>query len=115
VQNLSSDAIRCKHCHSDLPAKPSADKDRLLAEFERFTYLNFDENNVLCESRFRSSDIGLRYLDAVRRSGDKATAEKRLLRKIDELAMFNNDVAEQFYRLVSNTHRGWLWGERKPA
>ncbi len=109
---IKPDAIRCKHCHSALPAKPSsADKDRLLAEFERFTYLHFlDENNVLCESRVQEfADIGLGYLDAVRRSnGDKATAEKRLLRKIDELApMFNNDVAEQFYRLCVK-YSPWL-------
>ncbi|HIG8799241.1 TPA: hypothetical protein ACYEOW_005596 [Raoultella terrigena] len=109
---IKPDAIRCKHCHSDLPARPSlADKDHLLAEFERFTYLNFfDENDVLCEPKVQEfADIGLRYLDAVRQSnGDKATAEKRLLRKIDELApMFNNDVAEQFYRLCVK-YSPWL-------
>ncbi|HDS6467119.1 TPA: hypothetical protein ACGQ2V_001611 [Klebsiella michiganensis] len=109
---IKPDAIRCKHCHSDLPAKSSSvDKDHLLAEFERFTYLNFfDENGVLCESKIQEfTDIGLRYLDAVRQvSGDKATAEKRLLRKIDELAsMFNSDVAEQFYRLCVK-YSPWL-------
>lgn len=109
---IKPDAIRCKHCHSDLPAKPSlTDQNRLLAEFERFTYLNFfDENDVLYEPKVQEfANIGLRYLDAVRQAnGDKATAEKRLLRKIDELApMFNNDVAEQFYRLCVK-YSPWL-------
>lgn len=108
---IKPDAIRCKHCHSDLPKSSLVDKDHLLAEFERFTYLNFfDENDALCEVKIQEfTDIGLRYLDAVRQvGGDKATAEKRLLRKIDELAsMFNDDVAEQFYRLCVK-YSPWL-------
>ena len=109
---IKPDAIRCKHCHSDLPPKLSlADRDRLLAEFENFNYLNFfDENDVLCESKVQEfTNIGLKYLDAVRQTeGDKAMAEKRLLRKIDELAsMLDGDVAEQFNRLCVK-HSSWL-------
>ncbi|HCN3333788.1 TPA: hypothetical protein LZE55_004646, partial [Klebsiella michiganensis] len=55
------------------------------------------------------TNIGLKYLDAVRQTeGDKAMAEKRLLRKIDELAsMLDGDVAEQFNRLCVK-HSSWL-------
>jgi hypothetical protein len=43
-----------------------------------------------------------------RRKGDKAMAEKRLLRKIDELAsMLDGDVVEQFNRYVLSIHLGW--------
>ena len=109
---IKPEAIRCRHCHSELPPKPSlADGEKFLLEFERFTCLDFfDENHALVESKIKSfTDIGLKYLDVIKRNGgDKVEAEERLLKKVDELAsMFNDAESEQFSQLCVK-HSPWL-------
>ncbi len=109
---IKPEAIRCKHCRSELPPKPSlADGERFLLEFERFTCLDFfDENHRLIESKIQGfNDIGLKYLDVIKRNGgDKVKAEERLLKKVDELAsMFNDDESEQFSKLCVK-YSPWL-------
>lgn len=51
------------------------------------TLIFFDENDALCEVKIQEfTDIGLRYLDAVRQvGGDKATAEKGCLERLMSL------------------------------
>ncbi|HID4045040.1 TPA: hypothetical protein ACXE9F_001456 [Pluralibacter gergoviae] len=112
AEYIRPEAIKCKHCHSDLSPLPSHEAlVNLLAQFEQYNFLSFlNENHALIEAEVaKFAQLGNSYLEAVKRTGDNEdVAEKRLLKKINELAsMQNQETSEQFKELCLK-YSPWL-------
>lgn len=112
AEYIKPDAIKCKHCHSELPRGfATVEMEQLLAEFNAFSHHDFvSDDGYLREINIQKfSDIGSRYLDVVSHtSGDLTQAEKDLLGKIESITtMLDSEMADEFNNLCVK-HSPWL-------
>ncbi len=112
AEYIKPDAIKCKHCQSELPRNFSnVAAMNLLEEFKHFSHHDFvGDDGSLNELKIQNfADIGIRYLEVIKQvNGDLTTAEKELLTKIESTAtMFDSDLADEFNQLCVK-HSPWL-------
>jgi|GEM_PF-6266424 len=112
AEDIKPDAIKCKHCQSELPRNFSnIAAMQLLEEFKNFSHHDFvRDDGSLNESKIQSfAGVGIRYLDAIKQvNGDLTKAEKELLTKIESTAtILDSDMANEFNQLCVK-HSPWL-------
>lgn len=112
AEYIKPDAIKCKHCQSELPrnfANPAA--MQLLEEFKNYSHRELlgHDGSIIESNVQKFANVGVKYLESIEQAnGDLPEAENELLTKIHSIAEnFENDRSEEFNSLYVK-YSPWL-------
>lgn len=110
TETISKDAIKCKHCHSDVKSRSAKTLARTLAmksgylkKADNYRYFDFvDKNKEVVKKRVEEfGALCTSYIEEVRLGGgDEEVAKEKVISMIDEIASnLDNEKAKEFRRL----------------